>query len=75
MLRGRKGLPAARGGRTEECRGAPLDMAQGSQLLRGRRHCGDPFAATHRSLRQRKDVEHMTDKKVWFITGAGHGGH
>src|SRR5215207_6297199 len=73
MLRGRKGLPATRGGRAEEYRGAPLDMAQGGQVLRGRRSGGDPFAATHRSLRQRKDVEHLTDKKVWFITGAGCG--
>src|SRR5687768_332906 len=37
------------------------------------RRVGSFCGATHRSQRQRKDGEHMTDKKVWLITGAGHG--
>src|SRR5215218_8869007 len=40
----------------------------GGIMLRGRKGTPPPEAGGRRSI-----VEHMTDKKVWFITGAGRG--
>src|SRR5215210_633387 len=48
-------------------------MTQGSQLLRGDGRWRRPLRGHTSNSTTTGGVEHMTDKKAWFITGAGRG--